>query len=54
MNLNKLAQLITEAEGKTEQVNIAQVKEVLSVLARILVRNPLYLGALLVNGMKKK
>ena len=53
MNLNKLAALITVKEGKREQVNIAQVKEILHVLSKILVRKPGYIGLLLLNGLKK-
>lgn len=54
MNLNKLAVLITQKEGKKSEVNIAQVKEILSILGYILVRKPFYLAALLLNGVKKK
>ena len=36
MNLNELAQKITAKEGKKEQVNIAQIKEILHVLGEVL------------------
>jgi len=36
MNLNELAKKITDKEGKKEQVNIAQTKEILHVLGEIL------------------
>ena len=32
MNLNKLAQDVTKAEGLKKQVNIAQVKEIMKIL----------------------
>ena len=35
MNVNQLAKVIAEKEGKKTQVSIAQVKEVLSVAAEI-------------------
>ena len=35
MNINKFAVLITAKEGKLRQVNIAQVKEVLSVVNKL-------------------
>jgi hypothetical protein len=36
MNINKLAKLIAEEEGKKVQVNIAQIKEVLACVNKIL------------------
>ena len=36
MNINELAVKITEKEGKKEEVNIAQVKEILHVFGHVL------------------
>ena len=52
MNLNKLAELVCKHEGKKEQVNIAQVKEIITVLSKILIKKPLYIIALLKRGLK--
>jgi hypothetical protein len=35
LNLNKLAKLITDIEGKKTQVNIAQVKEILKIMIEL-------------------
>lgn len=35
MNINALAKRITELEGKKQEVNIAQIKEVLSCIQKI-------------------
>ena len=39
INLNKLAKQITDKEGKRQQVNIAQVKEILKVTFHTLIMN---------------
>jgi hypothetical protein len=39
-NLNELAVLITKYEGGVRQVDIAQVKEVMKVMAKIFVKYP--------------
>ncbi len=39
MNINQLAKLITEIEGKKQQVNIAQVKEVLAIIRKLMREN---------------
>lgn len=36
MNINKLAVLVAELEGKKVQVNIGQIKEVLACLNKVL------------------
>lgn len=36
MTVTKLALLIAKAEGKKKQVNLAQIKEILSVINKIL------------------
>ena len=35
MNLNKLAKAVAQCEGKKQEVNIAQIKEIISVLGGI-------------------
>lgn len=36
MNINQLAERVAELEGKKTQVNIAQIKEVLACLNKVL------------------
>lgn len=36
MNLNELAKIITEQEGKAQSLSIAQVKEVLRIVLRMM------------------
>lgn len=38
-NLNDLAVIIAEYEGKKQQVNIAQIKEIIKILRELLAKN---------------
>ena len=38
-NLNDLAVIISEYEGKKESVNIAQIKEIIKILRELLAKN---------------
>lgn len=51
MNMNQLAKKIASLEEKKSQVNIAQIKEILSCLARLIVDEPEALLALLKKGI---
>lgn len=50
INLNDMADMISEKEGKKEEVNIAQIKEVLGVVAQCLYENPELVGKVLALG----
>lgn len=47
MNMNKLAALVCEKETGKKEVNVAQVKEVMRALARILREDPAALDSFL-------
>lgn len=54
MNMNQLAKLVCSLEGKKKSVNIAQVKEILSIISYLIFYRPQVLITLLKNGSKKK
>lgn len=43
MDMNEFAKTVTELEGKKVQVNIAQVKEILKIICKLLARKGLNL-----------
>jgi len=47
LNLNDIAKVICEGEGKKKQVNIAQVKEILRVICDICAERPFTMMRLL-------
>lgn len=53
MNLNKLAALITKQEGKKKSLPIAQVKEVLGLVAEVIYKDSEALFALLKLGERR-
>jgi hypothetical protein len=50
MTINKLATLVAEMEGKKKQVNIAQIKEILSCIQKILKLNEIDFYTLVRNA----
>lgn len=52
-DMNDLAQCITDAEGKRIQVNIAQIKEILSIIAMYTYVDSGIVAMLIQNGAKK-
>jgi len=53
LNLNDLAKAVAASEGLKQEVNIAQIKEVIRVLCRLLYARPLYVVAMVQNGAKQ-
>ena len=52
MNMNELAKLMCEKEGKKEQVNIAQMKEILNELSIEMWEHPDSLLLMIKNGKR--
>lgn len=52
MNLNEVAVFVSRREGG-KQISIAQIKEVIRIVCRLIARNPLALAAMLRNGARK-
>lgn len=52
MNFHQLSVEVTKLEGKKKPISIAQVKEVLSITAKIIAKNPSALISLLKVGCK--
>lgn len=50
MTTNELDLEIAKREGGKEQVNIAQIKEIRKIIARLIFENPYALGALIESG----
>lgn len=53
-DLNDMAVFITQLEGKTEEVNIAQVKEILSVVVQCVRAYPLKTFEILCQAAMKR
>lgn len=53
MNANELAKAITELEGKHESVSIAQVKEIIGIVADGIFAYPDVLHCLVALGIKR-
>ncbi len=51
---NEVAKLIAQLEGKKISLSIAQIKEVLSIIAKICHDHPPILAWLIMHGYKKK
>jgi hypothetical protein len=54
MNMNDLAKMICDLEGKKKPVTVAQVKEVLGCLAQIMKQHPAEVQTLLWKYASKK
>ena len=54
MNMNELAREVARQEGKTKQLNLGQIKEVLGIVAREVAQDPITLANFLKLGAKKK
>jgi hypothetical protein len=52
-NLNVLALLVTQNEGRKKEVNIAQVKEIIRILGEMIHTNPEIIGLMVKVGKKK-
>lgn len=53
MNISQLAREICRREGKTQQVNIAQVREILGVISDICAEDLVAIDVLVRNGLKR-
>ncbi len=54
MNLNNLATEITLREGKSESLNIAQVKEVLHILSEMLAERGIWQAFMLARALRQR
>lgn len=52
MNMNQIAVYVAQREGGKKQISIAQVKEVLKIVCKLIATNPVALAAMLKNGAK--
>ena len=52
MTFNEIAIEVAKLEGKKQSISIAQIKEVLSITAKIIAKNPKALITLLKIGSK--
>jgi hypothetical protein len=53
MNLNEMAREITYYEGGAQSLSVAQIKEVIKIIARMVFEDPKLLVALYRNGEKQ-
>ena len=54
MNLNKLAQVIAKKETGKQQVSIAQIKEIMKLIADEMVKDPNVIANLYNSALKRK
>lgn len=53
MNINEIAKLVSKKEGLKKSISIAQIKEVIGIVAELIVKDPIALASLLQLGAKR-
>lgn len=54
MTVSKLASLIAAKEGKKKSINIAQISEVVGIMADLCFKSPAVILCLLAHGKRRK